>query len=261
MAANSSISDHAQAVPEDDHHATPLRPKIVDEQDAAMYAAMRLTMTSPVPAALKAAIELGVFEILAKARGVGKSLTAKEIASQVVQPVSGLSVINHGCLERILRLLASENVVSESAVTVASGNSSSYSNRSTERCYALLPVGTYFVRSDEGGASLAPLLFLEQDRDFQKGWHYLSATVLDDSTEPFKRAHGESYFQYISHNPRFSELLKRGDGSPVTALHASCVANLPWLPGREMLGGCWRRYRILACPHHCQVPAHPRNQL
>jgi caffeic acid 3-O-methyltransferase len=212
MAANSSISDHAQAVPEDDHHATPLRPKIVDEQDAAMYAAIRLTMTSPVPAALKAAIELGVFEILAKARGVGKSLTAKEIASQVVQPVSGLSVINHGCLERILRLLASENVVSESAVTVASGNSSSYSNRSTERCYALLPVGTYFVRSDEGGASLAPLLFLEQDRDFQKGWHHLSATVLDDSAEPFKRAHGESYFQYTSHNPRFSELLNAGMG-------------------------------------------------
>jgi caffeic acid 3-O-methyltransferase len=213
MAANSSISDHAQAVPEDDHHATPLRHKIGGEQDAAMYAAMRLTMTSPVPAALKAAIELGVFEILAKARGIGKSLTAKEIASQVVQPVSGLSVINHGCLERILRLLASENVVSESAVTVASGNSSSYSNRSTERCYALLPVGTYFVRSDEDGASLAPLLFLEQDRDFQEGWHHLSATLLDDSTEPFRRAHGESYFQYTSHNPRFSDFLNAGMGN------------------------------------------------
>jgi hypothetical protein len=65
MAANSSISDHAQAVPEDDHHATPLRPKIGGEQDAALFAAMRLTVTSPVPAALKAAIELGVFEILA----------------------------------------------------------------------------------------------------------------------------------------------------------------------------------------------------
>jgi hypothetical protein len=213
MAANSSISDRAQAVPEDDHHATPLRPKTGGEQDAAMFAAMRLTITSPVPAALKAAIELGVFEILAKARGVGKSLTAKEIASQVVQPVSGLSVINHGCLERILRLLASENVVSESAVTVESGNSSSYSNRSTERCYALLPVGTYFVRSDEDGASLAPLLFMEQDRDFQEGWHHLSATVLDDSTDTFTRAHGESYFQYTSHNPRFSDLLNAGMGN------------------------------------------------
>jgi hypothetical protein len=28
-----------------------------------------------------------------------------------------------------------------------------------------------------------------------------------------------------------------------------------------MLGGCWRWYRVLACPHRCQVPAHSRNQL
>jgi caffeic acid 3-O-methyltransferase len=212
MAVNSN-TDHAQATKED-HHEIPSRHGTHGEQDAAArYAAMRLATMIAVPAALKAAIELGVFEILAKAPGVGKSLTAKEIASQVVQPVSGLSVINHGCLERILRLLASENVVSESAVTVESGNSSSYSNRSTERCYALLPVGTYFVRSDEDGASLAPLLFLEQDRDFQEGWHHLSATVLDDSTDTFTRAHGESYFQYTSHNPRFSDLLNAGMGN------------------------------------------------
>jgi hypothetical protein len=40
---------------------------------------MRLATIMAVPAALKAAIELGVFEILSKARGAGKiSLTAKE---------------------------------------------------------------------------------------------------------------------------------------------------------------------------------------
>jgi len=87
---------------------------------------MRLATTMAVPAALKAAIDLGVFEILAKARGAGKSLTAKDIPSQVLRPDSGgLSVINDRYLERILRLLASENVVRESAVTVASANSSS----------------------------------------------------------------------------------------------------------------------------------------
>ncbi|KAH9561238.1 hypothetical protein CY35_05G010400 [Sphagnum magellanicum] len=140
---------------------------------------MRLATIMAVPAALKAAIELGVFEILSKARGAGKiSLTAKE------------------------RLRRNENVVRESAVTVPSGNS----NSSTERCYALQPVGTYFVRSDVDSASLAPLLVHLHDRDFLEPWHHLSATVLDDSTEPFRRAHGESAFQYISHNPRSDKI-------------------------------------------------------
>jgi len=187
-----------------DHHATPFRNGIVGEQDdAARDGAMRLATTMAVAGALKAAIELGVFEILAKAPGAGKTLTAKEIASQVLRPDSGgLSVINDRYLERILRLLASENVVRESAVTVASANSSS----STERCYALQPVGTYFVTNDEDAASLAPWVIVSQDRDFVEPWHHLSATVLDDSTDPFRKAHGESIFQYSSHNPRLDKI-------------------------------------------------------
>jgi hypothetical protein len=211
MAADGSSDHRAQAV-EEDHHETPLRNGIVvGEQDAAAarHAAMRLATMMVVPAALKAAIELGVFEILAKARGAApraKSLTAKEIASQVIQPDSdGLSVINDRYLERILRLLASENVVSESAVAVASGNSSC-STSGMERCYALQPAGTYFVRSDEDAASLAPLLVQLQDRDFLEPWHHLSATVMDDSTEPFTKAHGEPVFQYTSHNPRLDKI-------------------------------------------------------
>ncbi len=199
---------------------------------------MRLATNMAVPAALKAAIELGVFEILAKARGAGKILTAKEIVSQVLPPDSGLSVLNYAYLERIVRLLASENVVRESAVTVPSG----ISNSCTERClYALQPVGTYFVRSDEDTASLAPLLVHLHDRVFLEPSNHLSATVLDDSTEPFRRAHGESAFQYINPQSTARKNLPRGDSSPLAALHASCVTRLPWLPGGEMFGGCWRR--------------------
>jgi hypothetical protein len=198
-------SDHHALAAQEDHRETPLRNGIVGEQDAAArHAAMRLATTIAVPAALKAAIDLGVFEILAKARGAGKSLTAKEIASQVLRPDSGgLSVINDRCLERILRLLASENVVRESAVRVASANSSS----STERCYALKPVGTYFMRNDEDPASLAPMIIMSQDRDFI---FVISATVLDDNTGPFRKAHGESVFQYISHNPRVDKIFNAG---------------------------------------------------
>ncbi len=207
MGTDGSSDHHAQAAQED-HHETPSRNGIVGEQDAAASdAAMRLATTVAVPAALKAAIDLGVFEILAKARGAGKSLTAKDIASQVLRPDSGgLSVINDRYLERILRLLATENVVRESAVTPASANSSS----STERFYALQPVGTYFVMNDEDAASLAPLIIMSQDRDFIEPMHHLSATVLDDSTDNFRKAHGESLFQYASHNPGFDKLFNAG---------------------------------------------------
>jgi hypothetical protein len=209
MGTDGSSDHHAQAAQED-HHETPFRNGIVGEQDAAArHAAMRLATTMVVPAALKAAIDLGVFEILAKARGAGKSLTAKDIASQVLRPDSGgLSVINDRYLERILRLLASENVVRESAVTVASANSSS----STERCYALQPVGTYFVTNDEDAASLAPWVTVSEDRDFIEPWHHLSATVLDDSTDPFTKAYGESLFQYSSHNPRVNKIFNAAMG-------------------------------------------------
>jgi caffeic acid 3-O-methyltransferase len=212
MGTDGSSDHHAQPAHED-HHETPFRNEIVGEQDAAARdAAMRLATTMAVPAALKAAIELGVFEILAKACGPRKSLTAKEIASQVLQPDSGgLSVLNDRYLERILRLLASEHVVSESVVTVASENSSC-SNSSTERCYALQPVGTYFVRGDEDVASLAPLLVQLQDRDFLEPWHHLSATVLDDSTDSFRKAHGESAFEYMSHNPRLEKIFNASMG-------------------------------------------------
>ncbi|KAH9561154.1 hypothetical protein CY35_05G004900 [Sphagnum magellanicum] len=190
MAVNGRSDHHAQAADED-HHETPLRNGLVDEQDAAARdAAMRLATIMVVPAALKAAVELGVFEILAKARGAGKSLTAKEIVSQVLPPDSG-SVINYAYLERILRLLASENVVRESAVTVPS---------------------TYFVRSDEDAGSLAPLLVHLQDRVSLEPWQHLSATVLDDSTDPFRRAHGESVFQYINHNPRSEKIFHAAMG-------------------------------------------------
>jgi caffeic acid 3-O-methyltransferase len=207
MAADGSSEHHAQAA-QKDHHATPFRNGIVGEQDAAArHAAMRLATTMVVPAALKAAIDLGVFEILAKARGAGKSLTAKDIASQVLRPDSGgLSVINDRYLERILRLLASENVVRESAVTVASANSSS----STERCYALQPVGSYFVTNDEDAGSLAPLVIVSQDRVFIEPWHHMSATVLGDTAEPFRKAHGEGLFQYTSHNPGLDKIFIAG---------------------------------------------------
>jgi hypothetical protein len=111
---------------------------------------MDFTLYSVVSGTLKAAIELGVFEILAKAGASAsqKSLTAKEIAEQLVRPTANGTAVNSGYVQRFLRLLASVNIVSESVAVVAAaepGNFTSY-NTHHQRSYALTPIGKYFVQ-------------------------------------------------------------------------------------------------------------------
>jgi hypothetical protein len=48
--------------------------------------------------------------------------------------------------------------------------------------------------------------------DFLEPWHHLSATVLDDSTDSFRKAHGESAFEYMSHNPRLEKIFNASMG-------------------------------------------------
>jgi hypothetical protein len=68
------------------------------------------------------------------------------------------------------------------------------------------------VRGDEDVASLAPLLVQLQDRDFLEPWHHLSGTVVDDRTDAFRKAHGESAFEYMSHNPRLEKIFNASMG-------------------------------------------------
>ncbi|CAK9872211.1 unnamed protein product, partial [Sphagnum jensenii] len=175
--------------------------------DVARHAALDLTLYSVVSGTLKAAIELGVFEILAKAGASAsqKSLTAKEIADQLVRPTANGTAVNSGYLQRFLRLLASVNIVSESVAVVAAaepGNFTSY-NTHHQRSYALTPIGKYFVRGEDG-SSLAPMILMGEDWVFKKAFDHLSAAVLDDSVDPFVRAHGKSVYQLD--DPRVDKL-------------------------------------------------------
>ncbi len=175
--------------------------------DAARNAAMELVGYCSVSGCMKAAVELGVFEILAKAGASGrKSLTAKEIAEQLVRPGANGAVVNQGYLQRVLRLLASVNVLSESVEVVAAelGNLTS-SNTYHRRSYALTQVGKHFVRGEDG-VSLAPLMLMNEDWVFKKTWDHLSAAILDDSVDPFVRAHGTSQFQLNKEDPRVDKI-------------------------------------------------------
>ncbi|XVF22270.1 hypothetical protein REPUB_Repub12eG0158800 [Reevesia pubescens] len=97
--------------------------QVAGEKDNETYSfAGQLVMGSVLPMALKTAWKLGIFEIIAKA-SLGAKLSATDIAAQM--PTKNQRAPN--MVDRIARLLASQNVLGCSVV-------------SFERLYSLAPV-------------------------------------------------------------------------------------------------------------------------
>lgn len=183
-----------------------------EEEEESYSHAMQLAMGVVLPMATQAAIQLGVFEIIAKAG----ELSAPEIAAQL----QAQNVKAPMMLDRMLRLLVSHRVLE---CSVSGG----------ERLYALNPVSKYFV-SNKDGVSLGHFMALPLDKVFMESWYIiilsffffpLSGQIyivvnlsnfknacrlgLKDAVMeggiPFNRVHGMHIFEYASGNPRFNE--------------------------------------------------------
>ncbi|KAG6730353.1 hypothetical protein I3842_01G075300 [Carya illinoinensis] len=141
--------------------------------------------------ALQTAIELGVFEILAKA-GPGAKLSSSQISTEM--PTTNPKAPK--MLDRILRMLASHSVLSCFTGADDAG--------SFQRLYALSPVSKHFV-PDEGGVSFRPIMALVQDKVFSDSWFELKDAILEGGI-PFDRVHGTSAFEYCSLDPKFNHV-------------------------------------------------------
>lgn len=131
-----------------------------NDDEECMFA-MQLASASVVPMALKAAIELDVLEIIAKA-GPGAHLSASEIASQLPTENPDAATM----LDRILRLLASYSVLTCTLLTHDDGR--------VERLYGLAPVCKFLVKNQDN-VSIAPLVLMNQDKVLMESWYiYLS---------------------------------------------------------------------------------------
>ncbi|RDX69581.1 hypothetical protein CR513_51287, partial [Mucuna pruriens] len=109
-------------------------PKEVAKVDDAYLSAMILCFSRVFPAILNAAIDLNLFEIIAKAqRSCASSLSASEVASLL--PNQHPQLVNR--LERILPVLASYSLLNCSIRNNEDGN--------RERVYTLSSVGAYFM--------------------------------------------------------------------------------------------------------------------
>ncbi|KAH9725347.1 Flavone 3'-O-methyltransferase 1 [Citrus sinensis] len=126
-----------------------------EERDESFAYANQLVTGSVLPMTMQAAIELGVFKIIAKA-GPGAKFSASEIAAQLPATKNKDAPM---MLDRILRLLASHGVV-ECSLDDIDGS---------QRLYGQSNVSRYFV-PNEDGVSLGPLMALIQDKWILHDW-------------------------------------------------------------------------------------------
>ena len=127
-----------------------------EEEDSHREYAMQLVGASVLPMVLKAALELGVLDIIKEA-GPEALLSPSEIASHL--PTHNPDAPS--TLDRMLRLLASHSILTCSLVTNHDGK--------VHRLYGLAPVAKYFVPNQDG-VSLAPYLHFIQDKVIVDIW-------------------------------------------------------------------------------------------
>ncbi|XP_004309514.1 PREDICTED: caffeic acid 3-O-methyltransferase-like [Fragaria vesca subsp. vesca] len=158
--------------------------------------AMQLVSASLAPMVLKAAIELGVLEIIHRA-GPGAQLSPSEIASQLH---SNNNPDAPAVLDRMLRLLSAHSILTCSVST------DELDHVKVLRLYGLAPVGKYFIRDEDGG-SLATILNFCHDKVNTDSWYHLTDAVLEGGL-PFSKAYGMSAVEYNAKDARYGEIFR-----------------------------------------------------
>ncbi|GMN44285.1 hypothetical protein TIFTF001_013470 [Ficus carica] len=181
---------------------TQMTPTQVSDEEANLFA-MQLASASVLPMVLKAALELDVLEIIAKA-GPGAYVSPSDISSQLSTRNPDAPVM----LDRILRLLASYSVLTYSLKNLPDGK--------VQRLYGLGPV-CKFLTKNEDGVSIAALCLMNQDKVLMESWYYLKEAVLEGGI-PFNKAHGMTSFDYHGQDLRFNKVFNKGmsDHSTIT---------------------------------------------
>uniref|UniRef100_A0A2P2J140 Eugenol O-methyltransferase family protein n=2 Tax=Rhizophora mucronata TaxID=61149 RepID=A0A2P2J140_RHIMU len=160
-----------------------------EAKEEAFNYALQLASSSVLPMALKTAMDLGIFEIIAKAGPPGTKLSASQIVAELPARNPDAALM----LDRILRLLACHEVLGCSVDAAG-----------LERSYSLNPVSQYFVQNQDG-VSLCPLMALMQDKVFFQSWYQLKNAVLEGGI-PFDMVYGMQPFEYSAIDPRFNQV-------------------------------------------------------
>ncbi|XP_027361628.1 isoliquiritigenin 2'-O-methyltransferase-like [Abrus precatorius] len=165
----------------------------VAKVDDVYLSALVLSFSRVFPAILNAAIDLNLFDIIAKVqRSRDSSVSASEIASLFPNPHTELAKR----LDRILPLLASYSLLSCSIRTNEDGK--------RERVYLLSPVGEYFSHLHDGH-SLAPLSTLKH-HGFHDLWKNVKDAILDPNCNThFESVYGMPAYEYMETNEEMNK--------------------------------------------------------
>lgn len=179
-----------------------MTPTQVSDEEANLFA-MQLASASVLPMVLKAAIELDLLEIMAKA-GPGAFVSPADLSSQLPTKNPDAPVM----LDRMLRVLASYSILTYSLRTLPDGK--------VERLYGLGPVCKFLTKSVDG-ASIGSLCLMNQDKVLMESWYNLKDAVLEGGI-PFNKAYGMTAFEYHGTDPKFNRVFNKGmaDHSTIT---------------------------------------------
>ncbi|KAL0438073.1 UNVERIFIED_CONTAM: Caffeic acid 3-O-methyltransferase [Sesamum latifolium] len=176
------------------------------EDDEAGVLALAACVSHVFPMALDAAIQLDLFEIIARAGG-GALLSPSDIVSQLPTSNDGAAAV----LDSLLRLLATHSLLTCSVTKLESGG--------IERRYGVAPAGKFFV-GDENGVSFA------QFRKFvsagARGALCLKDAVLGGANF-CQRNNGKSYYDITISNPKYSKMFNDAMGAHSTVLMRKVV--------------------------------------
>ncbi|KAK8595933.1 hypothetical protein V6N13_000608 [Hibiscus sabdariffa] len=136
--------------------ATSTQTQLNGTNEESLSYALQVVNSLVLPMSMHAALQLDVFETIAKA-GPNAKLSSKEIVAQL--PTKNPEAPS--MLDRILRVLVSYEIVGCSVADDEKGN--------PQRLYSLTPVSKFFVRNEDG-VSLGPLMTLLQDKIFIDSW-------------------------------------------------------------------------------------------
>ncbi|KAI4335093.1 hypothetical protein L6164_013772 [Bauhinia variegata] len=165
-----------------------------EEEEESFSYAMQLARSIALPLVLKTAIDLKVFDIIAKS-GPDAKLSAVDIAAQITSKNPEAAAI---LLDRMLGLLATHSILHCSLV----GDQQKFGF--FQRHYSLKSLSKYFV-DDDHGISLGNYAALVHDKVFLDSWSRLKEAVVEGGI-PFNRAHGCHAFEYPSLDARFNEV-------------------------------------------------------
>ncbi|KAL1202077.1 Caffeic acid 3-O-methyltransferase [Cardamine amara subsp. amara] len=156
-----------------------------DEED--MLLTIQIGGLNLVPHAVKTAIDLDLFQTMAKATPLGTHLSPSDLASTAAPKNPDAPMM----IDRLLRFLVAYSVCTCKLVKDEAGRES--------RAYGLGRVGKKLIKNEDG-FSLAPYVLQSGLKAKGGVWSYLTESIQEGGASALERVRGASVFEYMKEN-------------------------------------------------------------